>query len=376
MSGSGTNVIIRNYSSIDGNNQALFIVDGVPFSNDTNAVGGAFVGLNGSSRALDLDPNNIESVSVLKGLAATTLYGSLGRNGVVLITTKAGSSAPLGDERSDALVYTYDVNLKLLETKLKSTYIKALSKATSPDEAYQVYLSQRENFSNYPAYFLDVFEFFKDKDEATANRVLSNVAEVDYQNHKQLRALAYKLEAAGQYEEATAVYEQVVRLRPSDVQALRDLALAYQESGRNKEAVAILEEANQVLLSEELEDDQLFNMFDREYNNVKRIAKAPEHEYVKNYNDLRIVVDWNDSDADINLRVIDPKLEECSFENDKTVIGGMISESKALGAGPGEFTIKNAIKGDYYLHVDYVNPNKNIETPTFVKVTVLQELRI
>ena len=91
VAGSGTNVVIRNYSSIGGSNQALYIVDGVPFSNDTNGVGGAFQANNGSSRSLDLDPNNIESVSVLKGLAAATLYGSEGRNGVILITTKTGS---------------------------------------------------------------------------------------------------------------------------------------------------------------------------------------------------------------------------------------------------------------------------------------------
>ena len=91
VAGSGTNVVIRNYSSINGNNQALFIVDGVPYNNNTNAQGGAFQANNGSSRLLDLDPNNIESVSVLKGLAAATLYGSEGRNGVILITTKTAS---------------------------------------------------------------------------------------------------------------------------------------------------------------------------------------------------------------------------------------------------------------------------------------------
>ncbi|WP_345725295.1 carboxypeptidase-like regulatory domain-containing protein [Sinomicrobium weinanense] len=95
-SGSGTNVVIRGYTSINGSNQALFVVDGVPFSSDTNtsneATGQGFTTGNvGSSRFLDLDPNNIESVSVLKGLAAATLYGSAGRNGVILITTKANS---------------------------------------------------------------------------------------------------------------------------------------------------------------------------------------------------------------------------------------------------------------------------------------------
>ncbi|WP_088341533.1 SusC/RagA family TonB-linked outer membrane protein [Robiginitalea sediminis] len=93
MSGSGTNITVRGLSSFSGSNQALFIVDGVPFSNDTNAQGNFIGGNTGSSRFLDLDPNNIESVEVLKGLAAATLYGTQGKNGVILITTKAGAAS-------------------------------------------------------------------------------------------------------------------------------------------------------------------------------------------------------------------------------------------------------------------------------------------
>jgi TonB-linked SusC/RagA family outer membrane protein len=93
ISGSGTNIIIRGYSSATGSNQPLFIVDGVPFNSNTNSQnnfnqGGSTT----SSRFLDIDPNNIENVSVLKGLSATVLYGDQGRNGVILITTKSGSA--------------------------------------------------------------------------------------------------------------------------------------------------------------------------------------------------------------------------------------------------------------------------------------------
>lgn len=93
MTGSGTNMVIRGYSSATGSNQPLFIVDGVPFSSGTN-VQGEFTtgGTTSSSRFLDIDPNNIESINVLKGLSATVLYGDQGRNGVVLITTKSGSA--------------------------------------------------------------------------------------------------------------------------------------------------------------------------------------------------------------------------------------------------------------------------------------------
>ncbi|HOY20919.1 MAG TPA: carboxypeptidase-like regulatory domain-containing protein, partial [Haliscomenobacter sp.] len=92
VSGTGTNITIRGYSSITGSVQPLFVVDGVPFNSNTNSRGGfTGGGQSASSRFLDLDPNNIESISVLKGLAATVTYGDQGRNGVILVTTKSGS---------------------------------------------------------------------------------------------------------------------------------------------------------------------------------------------------------------------------------------------------------------------------------------------
>jgi len=108
-SGSATSVTIRGLSSFSGSNQALFIVDGVPFSNDTNS-GGFLGGNTGSSRFLDIDPNNIANIEVLKGLAATTLYGTLGKNGVILITTKAGAGKG-GKKKNEITVNTsYFVN--------------------------------------------------------------------------------------------------------------------------------------------------------------------------------------------------------------------------------------------------------------------------
>lgn len=107
-SGSGTNVTVRGLSSFSGSNQALFIIDGIPFSNDTNTgtngSSGNFVdGATQGSRFLDLDPNNIESIEILKGLSAATLYGSQGRNGVILITTKAGA-AETGPKKTEISV--------------------------------------------------------------------------------------------------------------------------------------------------------------------------------------------------------------------------------------------------------------------------------
>lgn len=86
--GQSTRINIRGNSSLTGNTQPLFVVDGIPFDNQVNATG---TGVQFSNRAYDIDPNNIESMTVLKGAAAAALYGSRATNGVVLITTKTGS---------------------------------------------------------------------------------------------------------------------------------------------------------------------------------------------------------------------------------------------------------------------------------------------
>ncbi|MCK7553935.1 TonB-dependent receptor plug domain-containing protein [Chitinophaga sedimenti] len=87
--GASASIVIRGMTSVNGSNQALFVVDGVPVNNDET---GAIAAGAGSNRIVDIDPATIESMSVLKGAAATTLYGSAGARGVVLITTKNGSN--------------------------------------------------------------------------------------------------------------------------------------------------------------------------------------------------------------------------------------------------------------------------------------------
>lgn len=94
-SGSGTvggssSVIIRGVSSLGGSNQPLYVVDGTPIRNyDISADYGGYDYGNG---AQDINPDDVETISVLKGAAATTLYGSRGANGVIIITTKSGKN--------------------------------------------------------------------------------------------------------------------------------------------------------------------------------------------------------------------------------------------------------------------------------------------
>ncbi|EOR96544.1 TonB-dependent receptor [Arcticibacter svalbardensis MN12-7] len=121
--GASSNVVLRGVKSITGNNQALFVIDGVPVNNansgnrqvtDNSGVstrndqstgrGGYDYG----NAVADMNPDNIESISVLKGAAASALYGSQGSNGVILITTKKGQKGLGIAVNSSISVGSYD----------------------------------------------------------------------------------------------------------------------------------------------------------------------------------------------------------------------------------------------------------------------------
>ncbi|WP_242085796.1 SusC/RagA family TonB-linked outer membrane protein [Aestuariivivens sediminis] len=101
--GGGTQVVIRGNASVLGNNQALFVIDGVPIDNSINNQIVASIstesrqtvngkgGYDYGNAASDINPDDIESINVLKGAAASALYGSRAANGVIMITTKKGS---------------------------------------------------------------------------------------------------------------------------------------------------------------------------------------------------------------------------------------------------------------------------------------------
>ncbi len=111
--GAGVSLRIRGTGSVRGNNSPLFVIDGVPVSNESVSASGANVGAgtSGSKNPLNfLNPNDIESMSILKDASATAIYGSRGANGVVVITTKSGKSGGKGQ-------WAFSTNLTVSETR-------------------------------------------------------------------------------------------------------------------------------------------------------------------------------------------------------------------------------------------------------------------
>ena len=113
--GAGINIRIRGTNSVRSNNNPLFVVDGIPLSGGATTSGAEVIGLGGNPAKNPLNflnPNDIESISILKDASATAIYGSRGANGVVIVTTKSG--------RSKKGEFNYVVNIS--SSKPKDTY--------------------------------------------------------------------------------------------------------------------------------------------------------------------------------------------------------------------------------------------------------------
>ena len=141
--GGSTNIVIRGNKSVTGNNQPLFVVDGVPMDNSTGNSSFQKAGRYGydyGNAASDINPEDIESLNILKGAAASALYGSRAANGVVMITTKKGTA-----RKGVGVTVSSGVTLGTID---KSTFLKYQNKygAGYAREWFQYYDDQGDGF--------------------------------------------------------------------------------------------------------------------------------------------------------------------------------------------------------------------------------------
>lgn len=128
--GAGAQIILRGGTSLERDNQPLFVVDGVIYDNSTSVIGNsAFDGTlstasTNSNRIMDINPEDIENMSVLKGPAASALYGSRAASGVVLITTKKGKEGAVEVNLSAKYTTSWAKNLPKTQTSYKRGFLE------------------------------------------------------------------------------------------------------------------------------------------------------------------------------------------------------------------------------------------------------------
>jgi TonB-linked SusC/RagA family outer membrane protein len=114
--GASAQIVIRGARSFDGNNAPLYVVDGMPISSTPDfSTGRSVTGADFANRSIDINPEDIESINVLKGQAASALYGIRASNGVIVITTKRGSKYTA----KPVITFSSDISAQTLSRKYK-----------------------------------------------------------------------------------------------------------------------------------------------------------------------------------------------------------------------------------------------------------------
>ena len=148
--GASAQIVIRGARSFDGNNAPLYVIDGMPVSTTPDfSTGASVTGADISDRSVDINPEDIESINVLKGQAASALYGIRASNGVIVITTKRGSL------KSSRPVVTLSTNISAERVsrkfKRQTVYSQGTSGTYDPNSSMS-WGSKIEDLPNHPKY--------------------------------------------------------------------------------------------------------------------------------------------------------------------------------------------------------------------------------
>ena len=227
---------------------------------------------------------------------------------------------------------------------------------------YQTYLKLRNDYANSPVYYFDMANwFYTHGDRETALRVLTSIADLELENASLYRLLGYRFKEYGEYALEKFVCRKVVQWRPMEPQSYRDYALALADNGDAQGALDSLH----ALLTKPYSE----NILDRSSGIEEVIVTEINHLIMKNPRlntsridkrlivntsvDIRVVLNWNMDNTDIDLHVKDPNGEECYYSYSQTKTGGRISADITSGYGPEQFLLKRAVKGKYQVYVNY-----------------------
>ena len=282
----------------------------------------------------------------------------------------------LGSPNPPASRNPTDKRITLAQKSDQEAWTDKLTTAASK-EIYRLYLEMRPKYHTVTAYYLDVSDMLRDIGEKElALRVLSNLAELKGEDHRDLRILGHRLLQLHQADLAALVFEDVQRIRDEEPQSYRDLALAYEAAGKPNKAAAefmhIIEKPWHTRFPEIelIAAMELSKLVARVGDQVDK-SKINDKYLVPVGVDMRVVLSWDADNCDMDLWVIDPLGETCKYNNRDTRLGGHLSRDLTGGYGPEEFILPNAAKGEYKIKVHYYgNRQQNLVRPTTVQVNM------
>jgi tetratricopeptide (TPR) repeat protein len=281
-------------------------------------------------------------------------------------------------------------------------YLRSLRQVEGVD-VYRRYLAERRSYGASPSFYLDCADLLFERGQRDlALRVLTNVAELRLEDARLLRVLAHRLEQVRELSLAVELFERVRLLRPEEPQSYRDLALAL--DARASEWPRLYGRASPASVDDYRRALALFaDIVDHEWDGrfpevevialveANRVATLLERDGVDRAGaervwtldprlrraldfDVRVVLSWDTDDTDMDLWVVEPSGETCSYSNNRTRIGGRLSNDFTGGYGPEEYTLRRALAGAYRVKANFYGSRaQSLTGPTTVQATVVTD---
>lgn len=352
---------IRGQSSFALSNSPLFVVDNVLYE----------------APPFFLDVNTIANVSVIPGLAGGTRYGSLGRNGVILITTKVASKGLTTTKEVVPAQVTgndYTENPILVEQKI--SFHEELSKlyaAVSFEAAKTLYdeLKQKNTFE--VSFYEEAFRYFEKWDKNYANSILANIGKIGNQNPKALRTLAYVYDEKMQYNNALDIYKRIAFLEPHRAQSHLDFARALVSAKDYKGAFSLYK----LILSGRVIgasfNEEVLKVVGTEVQHLvtKYKSKVPYEQlplsfYEKAIHlDTRIVFDYTDPETFFEVQFVNSSDKYSVWSHTDLGNEERLLRELEYGYTTEEFTIEDPDKGQWLVNMQHMGGK-----PSYMKYTV------
>ncbi|MBE8725033.1 VIT domain-containing protein [Flavobacterium hungaricum] len=270
--------------------------------------------------------------------------------------------------------------ITLIEVESTEEYMKDFQNLQSSELIYQKYLENRSKYEKQVTYYFDISKLlFRKGDKVLSLKVLSTLAELDLENEELYKTISYLLKQRGNYEKELWITQKILEWRPFDSQSHRDYALALIDNKRPQEALDVYKSMLYQEYSDEvsIRDNGIEEILIMEINNIlsqnKNVDASKIDDRLKANLpvDIRVVINWNKDNTDIDLWVTDPRGEDCSYSHKSTEIGGRLSNDFTQGFGPEQFLLKKAIKGKYKIKTNFFGERQNmLSGPTTIMAEV------
>ncbi len=324
-------------------------------------------------RAVAAPPSPVAPARASTSAAPSAEERSAARNEPARLA-QAKSVAP---ERGNAR----DATIALQAWSPDAPYLRRLRNAEDRD-MYRIYLDLRTENASSSAFYLDVASlFFERKQDDSALRILSNLAEMNLENRQLLRLYGYRLNEAKRFALAIPVFARVAALAPNEPQSWRDLGLAYADNGDSQKAVDMLWETVSRQWHQRFAGVNMIAL--AEMNALIAKSKSPDTKavdtkridprFIRNLPlGLRVVMAWDTDDTDIDLWVTDPNGERSFYGHRLSYQGAAMSPDATGGYGPEEFALREPKAGKYLVQAQLFGHRQQVVsngTTVMVRVT-------